>query len=657
MTRLANGAAPLGALLLLLLGACATDPSTPGAAPKDEEGRIGNLVVQGVPEIPDTLTERLRQYQNTRFASVRGWVGDELVIATRFGDTTQLHRVRAPLGAREQITFFPEPVSNAVLPPSANETGFVYSRDIGGSEFYQLFYFDWATGSSRMLTDGRSRYSSVVWDRAGERFAYTTTERNGTNWDIHIQDRAGNRTVALETESGAWGAEDFSPTGNRLLVGRYVSINESYAYVLDLDSGARMPVLDEAIKTAIGTARFNGDASRVYFTSDMGAEFMRLHVKDLATGDIDLLTGDIPWNVEAFTLSEDGERLAMTVNENGASRLAVLRTPGHTPLALPEIPAGIISALRFSGDGERLAFSLNRPNAPTDVYVVDLEARELVRWTRSEVGGLATESLAVPELVSYPTFDEVAPGAARQIPAYVFRPDAPGPHPVLISIHGGPEGQYRPYFSSTLQFIAGELGVAVIAPNVRGSSGYGKSYLKLDNGVLREDSVKDIGALLDWIETQQDLDEDRVVVMGGSYGGYMVLASLVHYSDRLAAGIESVGISNFVTFLTNTQDYRRDLRRAEYGDERDPAMRAFLEDISPLNQVDRITRPLLIAQGANDPRVPASESEQIRDALAEAGTPVWYILALDEGHGFRKKANRDYYTAAIMLFLEEYLAP
>ena len=640
-------------LLIILLGGCASpggeDPSRPADATQ-----IGSLVVSGVPEIPEALTERLRQYQNTRSASVRGWVGDELLIATRFAQTTQLHLVRAPLGARSQVTFFKEPVTQAYLPPAANQRGFVYARDVGGSEFYQLFFYDWASASSTMLTDGKSRYSSVVWDRQGERFAYTTTERNGRSWDIHIRSLTGERQIALETEAGAWSAEDFSPDGKRLLVSRYDSINESYAYQLDLDTGRLQPVLDEALKVAIGAALYSPDGKGVYFTSDLGAEFMRLHYKDFATGDIDVLTGDVPWNVEQFVISPDGRYLALTINEDGISRPAVWQLSGRTPLALPELPVGIIGNLAFSGDSAQLAFSLNQPNAPTDAFSIDLAQRQLSRWTDSEVGGLKTAGFAVPELVSYPTFDQQA-GSPRRIPAYVYRPSTPGPHPVVISIHGGPEGQYRPRFSSTIQYMVNELGVAVIAPNVRGSAGYGKSYLQLDNGILREDSVKDIGALLDWVADQADLDAQRIAVMGGSYGGYMVLAALVHYSDRLTAGIESVGISNFVTFLTNTQDYRRDLRRAEYGDEREPEMRMVLESISPLNQVEKIQRPLLISQGANDPRVPASESAQIRDALSAAGTPVWYILALNEGHGFRKKVNRDYYTAAIMMFLERYV--
>jgi dipeptidyl aminopeptidase/acylaminoacyl peptidase len=314
----------------------------------------------------------------------------------------------------------------------------------------------------------------------------------------------------------------------------------------------------------------------------------------------------------------------------------------------------VIDRIAFSSDSKRLALALSNAATTSDVYVADLSARNMVRWTESEVGGLDVSRFRLPELVRYPTFDQVN-GAPREIPAFFYRPHGPGPFPVVIDIHGGPEAQFRPYFAYSIQYLVGELGVAVIAPNVRGSSGYGKSYLKLDDGYLREDAVKDIGALLDWIASRRDLDASRVAVRGASYGGYMVLASVVHYGDRLAAGIDTVGISNFVTFLTATQDYRRDLRRVEYGDERDPKMRAFLTKISPLTGVDRIETPLLIAQGLNDPRVPAAESDQIVAALKRRRVPVWYVVAKDEGHGFDKRTNRDYYLAASMLFLERHL--
>jgi dipeptidyl aminopeptidase/acylaminoacyl peptidase len=643
--------APLLVLLIVSLGigACVSAPVRPPG-----EQRIGNLLVSGVPEIPPALVTRMQRYRDVRSATLQGWVDGGMLIATRFAETTQLHRVRSPLATREQLTFFAEPVRSAHLPPAVQRGGFVYPRDVGGSEFYQLFWYDWLSGSSTQLSDGKSRYTDVIWANAGDRFAYTTTERNGGNWDIHIRNLDGEVTVALETSAGAWGVTDWSPADDRVLLSKYVSINESYLFELDLSSGVLTPLLDEGIEVAIGDARYSGDGRRVYFTSDLGAEFMRLHQLDLASLAIDVLTADVPWNVEAIRVSDDGHALALTINEGGTSRLMVWSLPDHAPLALPELPPGTLYGLRFSADSTQLAFTVNGPSAPGDIYSLDLTARTVQRWTSSEVGGLNPDTFVLPELVEYPTFDEVN-GAPRPIPAYVYRPRGPGPHPVVVSIHGGPEGQYRPRFSSTLQFYVNELNLAVVVPNVRGSSGYGKSYLKLDNGRLREDSVKDIGALLDWIEIDPGLDAKRVAVTGGSYGGYMVLASMMHYSDRLAAGVERVGISNFVSFLSNTQAYRRDLRRQEYGDERDPQMRRFLESISPHNHPERITRPLMISQGNNDPRVPASESEQIVAALSGAAIPVWYVLALDEGHGFYKKVNSDYNAAATVLFLQRYL--
>jgi len=648
-------AALLGAGALTALLGCAAQ-NGPGDAAGQDTRRIGNLEVRGVPEIPPALTERMQQYRNTREAELAGWLGDGVLIRTRFGDTTQVHRVNEPLGMRGQLTYFDEPVAQALVPPVAAPESFVYLRDVGGSEFYQIFRYDLGEGTSKLLTDGDSRYTSPVWSYAGDKLAYTTTERNGRHWDIHVQHADGTTVPTLETDGVGWIALDFSPDGERLLVLQYVSINESYLYELSLADGELTPLLDASVKASVGVAAYARDGEQVYFTSDRGAEFLRLHRLDRGSGAVELLTGDIAWNVEELAVAPDGGHLAFTVNEGGYSRLYVWRLPERVKVALPAMPAGIFSELMFHPAGDRLGFSLSRPTAPTDVYSIDLNQRSLTRWTRSETGGLHPDGFVEPELIAYPTFDTVD-GVRRRIPSFVYRPDGPGPHPVYVAIHGGPESQYRPYFSAALQYYARELGMAVVVPNVRGSAGYGKSYLKLDNAGKREDSVRDIGALLDWIASQPELDAERIAVSGGSYGGYMVLASLVHYSDRIAAGIERVGISNFVTFLTNTEDYRRDLRRAEYGDERDPEMRALLEEISPLNNVEQIDAPLLITQGANDPRVPASESEQIYAALDERGVPVWYVLALDEGHGFRKKTNSDYAAAATVLFLQRFVLP
>jgi len=405
---------------------------------------------------------------------------------------------------------------------------------------------------------------------------------------------------------------------------------------------------------------FDREGNGFFYVTDVNGEFKQLAWKSLEEGaEPVFITADIPWHIEGGAISDDRTRGAFTVNNNGFSQLYLLDLASYEYKAVDSIPTGLIGGMEFSPDGDQLGMTLNTSQTPSDSFVLDLgdgalEYGELTRWTYSELGRLDTDTFILPELITFPTFDSGS-GGPDSIPAWLYKPEGAGPHPVIISIHGGPESQSRPGFSSTYQMWIQKLGAAVIQPNVRGSDGYGKHYMSLDNGFKREDSVKDIGALLDWIATQPDLDENRVAVFGGSYGGYMVLASAVHYSDRLKAAVDIVGISNFVTFLENTQDYRRDLRRAEYGDERDPAMRAHLEAISPLNSVEKIRVPMFVVQGQNDPRVPVTEAEQIVAALREQGQPVWYMNALNEGHGYRKKENRDIYGQATMMFFQEYL--
>jgi dipeptidyl aminopeptidase/acylaminoacyl peptidase len=614
----------------------------------------GNLVLEDIPPIPASLVERIEQYQHTRSAAFQDWLPDGgILITTRFGDTNQVHRVRVPGGAREQLTFFRERVFAARAIPDGS--GFLFLKDVGGSEFFQIFRHDFADGRNTLLTDGRSRYSPPLWNNAGSAFAFTSTERNGRDFDIMLGTADGERRTAYRAE-GMWIPFDFSPDDRRLIVARRVSINESHPHLLDLDSGELAPLFPDAEPSAYENLRFARDGRGIWFTSNEGSEFRTLRHLDLGSGKVREVTGDIPWDVTQLDLSRDGRWLAFASNEDGIFRVH-LRDLGRggRETALPALPTGVIGGLRFSADGQRLALVINSPRSPGDVYSIELGRRPtLARWTMSESGGLDTARFSDAELIRYPTFDEVD-GQRRTIPAFVYRPVGPGPHPVIVQIHGGPEAQALPTFSAIRQFWIDELGVAVIAPNVRGSAGYGRTYLDLDNGMLREDAVRDIGALLDWIEAEPDLDASRVAVYGGSYGGYMVLASMIHFAERLRAGIDVVGISNFVTFLENTQDYRRDARRVEYGDERDPEMRAFLERISPTARAAEIRAPLLIAQGQNDPRVPASESEQMVATIREHGGTVWYFLALDEGHGFARKQNRDQFEAATALFLEKYL--
>jgi dipeptidyl aminopeptidase/acylaminoacyl peptidase len=634
-------------LIRLLLSAVMALVLTSPLSASPERVERGNLMLENLPEIPAEVTERLEQYQNTRAASFGSWLHDGgMLIATRFGDTSQVHRVREPLGARRQLTFFKEPVNSASVSPDPALRGFIYARDAGGNEFFQLYWFDLDTGGSRLLTDGRSRNSGPVWSNRGDRFAYASTRRDGRNFDIYIGTPGGDyETHELVLEGGGfWGPTDWSPDDSRLLVINYRSITDAEVHIVDLESGAVQQVNPQDGPVGYAGGAFDRKGTGVYLVHDHGAEYKQLHHYDLATGNSRPLSAHIPWDVSSFTMPRDRKTLAFVVNAGGTNELHLLDLERNRTLPAPKLPVGLIGTLGFSPDGRALAMVLNTPQSPSDVYVYGLRKRELVRWTESEVGGLDTARFPVPELVGFESFDGL------EVPAWVYRPAQPGPHPVIVQIHGGPEAQSRPAFNSLYAYWVNELGAAVISPNVRGSAGYGKSYLQLDNGILREDSVRDIGALLDWIATQPDLDENRVIVYGGSYGGYMVLASLVHFDARLLGGVSIVGISSFVTFLENTEAYRRDLRRVEYGDERDPEMRKFLESISPLNNADKISSPLFVAQGFNDPRVPYTESEQIVREVRGNGGEVWYLLAMDEGHGFAKKPNRDYFQAATVMF-------
>lgn len=621
-----------------------------------ERKEQGNLIIENIPEIPQHIAERMMQYQNTRSASMQGWLPgkDGMLITTRFGETTQIHYVEKPGGARQQITYFDEPVYGAAVNPA--DQSFLFLKDIGGNEYYQIFYFDLNSGTYTMLTDGTSRHSSVMWSNKGDRFVYSSTQRNGSDYDLYICDPKNPAKAKRVLENnGYWMTADWSPDDKKLLVNNYISINETYYHILDIDSGKLYQINPTDKKIAYGSALWSKDGKGVFITSDEGSEFLRLKYYDIAKRKFTDLTTEIPWDVQSIELNEQGDKLTFTTNADGTGKLYMLNTQTMQYHPVSGIPAGQISGLDFHPDGNRLALEINTSRSPGDIYVLNLNTNALEQWTYSEVGGLNTGLFNEPELIHYETFDTVD-GNPRKIPAFYYKPSRKtGPYPVLIMIHGGPEGQFLPYFSPVFQYYLNEMGIAVLAPNVRGSSGYGKSYLLLDNGYKREDSVKDIGKLLDWIDQQKDLDSSKVVVYGGSYGGYMVLASMIHYNDRIACGIESVGISNFVTFLENTKPYRRNLRRQEYGDESDPEMRKFLLDISPTTNAHKITKPMLIAQGLNDPRVPASESEQVVSIIRKNGGDVLYVLAKDEGHGFSKKSNRDYYSNSIVLFLEKYL--
>ncbi len=663
---------------VLFGGAVVLFASQPGAAdPKSAPGRpaatpprreVGNLIVDGVPDVPAHLAERAHQYQNVRSASFLDWDpdGKGMLVATRFAETAQIHHVESPGAYRQQITFAPEPVGSAIYHPALGGRGFIYQMDAGGNEFHQYYWFDRGTGARTLLTDGKSRNQSIRVARTGAKLAYASTRRNGTDFDIYTMEGADpgqiGKTVKLVKEvKGRWSPVDWSPDASQLLLERTVSINESYLHALDLATGQTVEINPTSgKKIAYGAAAYSGKPGGLFYSSDEDSEFLRLTHYDLGTNKKEVLTPSLAWDVTRIAVSPDGKWLAYVANEGGASGLYLAPAAGATRAAglkpaKIELPKGVVSGIEFDRQSRRLGFSMSTAASSSDAYSIDVKTRKLTRWTWSEVGGLSATTFVTPELVEITTFD------GRKIPSWYYRPTAaePGtpakPFPVIVSIHGGPESQAMAGFNVLVQYWVNELGAVVLQPNVRGSSGYGKSYLLLDDGMKREDAVKDIGKLLDWVATRPELDKDRVAVYGGSYGGYMVLSAMTHYADRLRCGVDIVGISNFVSFLEHTESYRRDARRAEYGDERDPAMRKFLLGIAPLTNARKIGKPLFVVQGKNDPRVPISEAEQIVDTVRKNGGQVWYLVAKDEGHGFQKKTNRDFLTNASTLFFSEHL--
>ncbi len=641
-------------IYLLLMLAAALFAGSPTFAVSHVER--GNLSFENIPQAPAGLAEKLDAYLNARQATPLGWSPKgQLLIATRFADVEQLHLVEQAGGARRQLTFMHEPITEAAFSPDPARSAYVFLKDSGGNENAQLYYQRVGEATAALLTDGKSLNGAPVWSNSGREVAFFSTARDGHSYDIDIVDPESGTlprlAIAGDGSGAAWSVLDWSPDDSKLLVLKQVSVSEGYLYIVDLSTGQKREVEPSPTKVGIVDAKFTRDGQGVYLISDREAEFARLRYINSFTNDKTVISGHIPWDIEAMAISRDGHYLAYVSNEAGASKLNILDLRTHQDLTPPRLQrSGIIGSLSFDADGKRLAFGFAAPNQPRDAYVLDVAENRLDPWTRSEPGAVDLAKFVLPRLAEFPTFDRTD-GKARLIPAYVYEPANPGPHPVLISLHGGPESQFRPGFDAWIQYTVNELGFAVIAPNVRGSSGYGRTYMALDNGMLREDAVKDVGALLVWLASQKDFDAKHVVVAGGSYGGYLTLATLVNYSDRLRGGVDISGIADFVSFLTNTAPYRQNQRRAEYGDERDLEMRSFLRRISPLTNADRITRPLLVVHGKNDPRVPLSEAQQIVNKLRAKGAEVWYLLAADEGHGYRKKQNRDAYYETFAQFL------
>ncbi|MDB5688637.1 MAG: family peptidase [Sphingomonas bacterium] len=635
------------ALAAALQPAAAQVSARPVPPPAVATRQVGSATLEGVPAIPADVSAAVQRYQNSRSALFEDWLPDgSMLIATRFGATQQIHHVAGPGAARTQITFGDEPVSAALAIPGSDR--FLLSRDNGGDEWFQL-YARGLTGTATQLTEPATRNGSPVFSKDGSLLVWSRATKGSAAYSLRALDpQAGGPAREIYKSDGAISPAAITPDKARLIFVRGISNREDQLFELDLASGKATRVAAKAAAAVYQDPRYLPGGKSILAISDRDSDTRRLVEIDIATGRMTVLTPDLKWDVESYDLSDDGRVLAYSVNEDGFSRIVVQDRVTRRALPQPAVPKGVLTALKFTPDGRRLAIGLTGAASAGDVWVWDMDGAQLVRWTTSELGELDPATLAEPELIRFKSFDGLS------IPAFVYRPKgvaAGTKTPVIIDIHGGPEAQTRPIWNYGAQYFADVLKATVILPNVRGSDGYGKRYLNLDNAEKREDSVKDIGALIDWIGTQPGLDAGKVAVYGQSYGGYMSLAVMTHYSDRLVGGVERYGISNWASFLNNTEAYRRDNRRAEYGDERTAKMQAVFARISPLGNVARITKPMLVMQGANDPRVPKSESDQVVARLRANGNDAWYVLFADEGHGFLKKPNNDLRREVETVFL------
>jgi len=648
-----------------LVGACSLAPlaTEPVLAPN------ANLLVQGIPPITRSLVERVERYTDFRGHGLVDWHPTKrqmLVAHRKKGDNvTQLHLLDGPMAPLQQLTSDAEPVTQARFEPRVGRY-LVFERARGGNEATQVYRLDLTSLAVTLLSNPDERHDMVDWLHDGSRLVVASvpldrtaqggrrTEVTTTLW-LTDPMQPGSRRVIATLPGGGWTDGKVSPDDKQIAITLYRSAEDSEVWLIDLATGARrqvFPAPGDTTRAAHYGGHFSPDGRSLWVTSNRAGEFLELMRLDLASGAVRRLSAHIPWDATGPESSEDGRRVAVRLNVDGRNELRLFDGQTGAEQAPARLPAGSVTQVRFHRTRGELAVGINSAQGPNQLYVLDPASGAVEPWTRAEAApGVDTSGFRDQQIIRWSSFDGLPISGLLNLPPARFG----GKRPVLIEIHGGPEGQAQAGFIGRWAYFVEELGIAVIRPNVRGSSGFGKTFLSLDNGMKREDSVRDIGALLDWIAQQPGLDASRVMVSGGSYGGYMSLAVAVHHGDRIAGAIDSVGISNFVTFLETTESYRRDLRRVEYGDERDPAMREFLLRISPLTNAHRITKPLFVVQGRNDPRVPYTEAEQIVERARANGTPVWYLRAENEGHGFARKENADFYFYSVVKFVESVL--
>jgi dipeptidyl aminopeptidase/acylaminoacyl peptidase len=645
--------------LLLLVPVRAQGPSTPPPSRGAFVAVPATLVVEGAPGLPTALVDALEPYASFKYVIFASWhpTARQMLVTTRFGDTFQAASVASPMAPLEQVTFQQGSVGD--WNPGAGNVWYadggrsiVFAQSQGGSAFAQIFRQPVSGGEPTLLTDGKSMNLRPVFSRKSDRFAYVSTRRNGKDRDLWVMDPSDPKTDRMVAElQGSWIPLDWSPDDERILAMQTFAVYDTQLWQIDVATGEKKRLTPDG-HVAYGGGMYSADGRSVFTTSDAAGEFKNLVRLDVGTGSVVRLARSINWDIEDLAVAPGGRWVAFVANEAGAGRLYLLDTRTGKEQPVQGIPTGQVTGIEWRPQGDELSFDMRSTKQPWTVYSLHAGTGRVERWTKPETGGVGTSQLAEAEIIRWKSFDGL------QISGIMYRPPArfTGPRPVVINIHGGPEDQERPRFLGRSNYLLNELGTAIIYPNIRGSRGFGKTFMSLDNGMLRENAFKDITALLDWIGRQKALDKSRVSLTGSSYGGAVALAAAAVNPDRVRCVFDGFGQSNIATWLDRLDPSIKPVRRREYGDETDPATRAFLNRISPLAQAGKLRMPMYIAHGRNDTSVSVQEAEQIVAAVRKNGTPVWTVYATNAGHGFMgNKANDDYAQALWMLFLKEYL--
>ena len=613
-----------------------------------------NLEVVGVPPVPASLVSDVAPYTQTYGLPLAGWDPVKREIWLKgLSSVTWISKVKSPGTS-------PETSSIYIQSPGIYDVYFqpqykylAYTKDTDGNETFQLYMYEINGGDSKQLSDGKSRNTEPVWSNAGDQIVYSSSPLGADGVNLRVLNPFQPKTDRLLVQSSGSYLKAFawSPDDKQVVFCDFLSNTASTLWLIEVSSGNKVllsPRTDEV--EFYDYPQFTKDGKGVLVLTDHDSDVRRIARIDLTSHKFTYVPSGSRWDVDEFQVSPDGKTIVFTTNEDGISRLHLFDVITSKEILAPATPLGVISDLKWHSNSTDLAFNFKSPRAANDVYAISLQTGKAELWAKSVANGVDPEKFALPELIHWSSFDKC------NLSGFLYRPPVrfTGKRPVIIDIHGGPEEQYRPTFGYEHNYFLNELGVVKIYPNVRGSSGYGKKFLQLDNGLRREDAIKDIGALLDWIKTQPDLDADRVMVEGASYGGYLALSTAYVYSDRIRGAISDSGISNLATFVERTEGWRRGLQRSEFGDERDRKMKEFMERVAPVNNASKIKKPLLMIQGQNDPRVPVTEMTKLVGATKER-IPVWYVLAKNEGHGFTQLNNRNYRLYATILFVKEFL--